>query len=124
MIVDTSYVLDLLDGVEAAFDKGMELHERDVVWKFPSMTVAEVMTGYGATEDDEIAREVENVLLGHPVIEADERIARKAGWIMGQTGLDHGDAFIGATAAVLDEPVLTRNVDDFEQIDGTRIETY
>lgn len=125
MIVDTCFVLDLLDGAEAAFEKGVSLRDRDVVWKFPVMTVAEVMTGYGATnDDDEVARRVENVLLGHPVTDADERIARRAGWIMGETGLDHGDAFVGATALHLDEPVLTRNVSDFERIDDLAIETY
>lgn len=124
MIVDTSCVLDLLDGVTAAFEKGQTLREQGEIWKFPAVTVAEVMTGYGATGDEEVSRRVENVLVGHPVIPADERTARRAGWIMGRTGLGHGDAFVGATADVLDEPVLTRNTSDLELISDVEVETY
>lgn len=35
-----------------------------------------------------------------------------------------GDVIIGATAAVLEEPVLTRSVEDFERLNGVEIETY
>jgi predicted nucleic acid-binding protein len=34
-----------------------------------------------------------------------------------------GDVIVGATADVLEEPVLTRNVDDFERL-GVDVETY
>ncbi|WP_310902155.1 hypothetical protein [Haloarcula onubensis] len=34
-----------------------------------------------------------------------------------------GDMSIGMTAEVVDEPVLTRNVDDFERL-GVDVETY
>jgi tRNA(fMet)-specific endonuclease VapC len=54
----------------------------------------------------------------------DELIARRAGNIAARTGLDFGDAAIGATAIQLDEPVLTRNVADFEKIDHVEITTY
>jgi predicted nucleic acid-binding protein len=124
MIVDTSYVLDLLDGDEDAFQKGRELTDARTPLLIPAMTIVELFIGYGATEDEEEARTVENVLLGHPVIEIDEVIARRAGWVAGQTGIDLGDAVIGATAVARDEPVLTRNVKDFEKIDGIEIEAY
>lgn len=87
------------------------------------MTIAELFVGISATGDDE-ARQIENVLMGHQVIDMDERIARKAGWIMGQTGLAPGDAIIGATAVLRDEPVLTADVDDFGRIDDVTIESY
>lgn len=34
-----------------------------------------------------------------------------------------GDVIIGTTADVVDEPVLTRNVDDLERL-GVDVETY
>ncbi|WP_433632983.1 PIN domain-containing protein [Halomicrococcus sp. NG-SE-24] len=124
MIVDTSYILDLLDGDQSAFEKGQQLTEANISLKVPTMTIVELFVGYGATENEEEARHVENAILGHPILPLDETIAQKAGWIAGQTGLDYGDASIGATAVHFDEPVLTANVADFEQIDGVSIETY
>jgi predicted nucleic acid-binding protein len=124
MIVDTTYVLDLIRGDADAFRKGQELAAADTPLKIPTMTMMELFVGYGATGDEEEARRVENALLGHPIIDMDQVIARRAGWIGGRTGLDPGDSIIGATAAVHGEPVLTRNVDDFEQIEGVAVETY
>lgn len=53
---------------------------------------------------------------------------RKAGRLSGElraegNAVSDGDVIIGATAAVVDEPVLTRNVDDFERL-GVEIESY
>ena len=124
MIIDTSYVLDLLAEDQAAFEKGTELMDANTPLRVPAMTLMELFIGYGATGDDEEARQAENAIMGHPFVEIDELLSRKAGWIAGQTGLDLGDAAIGATALHLDEPVLTRNVSDFERIDGLSIETY
>lgn len=124
MIVDTSYVLDLLGADRAAFEKGQQLTSENTPLKVPTMTIVELFVGYGATENESEARQVENAIRGHPIVPLDEHVARKAGWIAGQTGLDYGDAAIGATAAHLDEPVLTANVTDFELIDGVTVETY
>ncbi|MEZ3115186.1 PIN domain-containing protein [Halobaculum sp. MBLA0147] len=124
MIVDTSYVLDLLGGNREAFEAGEELVGGAKALKIPTMTIVELFVGYGATGDEDEAREVENALRGHPVVEMDQLIARRAGTVAGRTGLDFGDAVIGATAIQLDEPVLTGNVTDFETIDGVEITTY
>lgn len=53
---------------------------------------------------------------------------RKAGRLAGElqnngTPVGDGDVIIGATAAVIEEPVLTRNVDDFDRLD-VEIEPY
>jgi len=53
---------------------------------------------------------------------------RKAGRLAGQlanegNAVADGDVIIGATAEIVDEPVLTRNVADFERL-GVDIETY
>ena len=97
MIVDTSYVLDLMRGDTDAFQKGKTLTESDTPLKFPTMTSMELFVGVGATEDDHEAWRIENALRGHPIIEMDELIARRAGWIARQTGLGPGDSIIGAT---------------------------
>ena len=43
------------------------------------MTIVELFVGYGATGDEDEAREIENALGGHPIVEMDELIARRAG---------------------------------------------
>jgi len=107
-----------------SFEKGQRLTDGNTPLKVPTMTVVELFVGYGATENEDEARQVENAIRGHPVVPLDEHVARKAGWIAGRLGLDYGDAVIGATAAHYDEPVLTANVADFERIDGVAVETY
>ena len=62
-----------------------------------------------------------------PVIPMDETIAMRAGRRIGEVETSRftrrkGDAVIGATADVEGEPVLARNVDDFENL-GFEVET-
>jgi predicted nucleic acid-binding protein len=54
---------------------------------------------------------------------------RKAGKISGTLisrgeEIDREDCIIGATALLSDEPVVTRNSDHFERIDGLAVEAY
>lgn len=124
MIIDTSFLLDLLEGNRTAFEKGEQLVEQGTPFNVPAMTVAELFIGVEAIDGEDEARKVENVIMGHQILEMDELIARKAGVIMGETGLPPGDACIGATAHVRDEPVLTANVSDFRRISGLTVESY
>ena len=52
---------------------------------------------------------------------------RKAGRLSGifraTAPIGDGDAIIGATADVVEEPVLTRNVEEFERL-GVDVETF
>ncbi len=70
---------------------------------------------------------VQDVLASKPVHPTDTAVIRKAGRLAGElqndgTPVGDGDVIIAATAAILDEPVLTRNVGDFERL-GVDIET-
>lgn len=54
---------------------------------------------------------------------------RRAGRLAGElandgTPVGDGGVIIGATALAVDEPVLTRNVEDFEQLGDVSVETY
>lgn len=135
MILDTTFFLDLKRRDEATFRKGEELFDAGVPQRVPAQVLFELYYGIGATGSDEELRKVQNVLMGYPPVEADEQIARVAGQMLGaverdasrtgnKVGADEGDAYVAATARVLDEPVLTRNVADFEIFDGVEVETY
>lgn len=76
-------------------------------------------------------RDVRNRLLGYPRIEVNGEIARTAGKLLaeaddregGNSGVGLNDAYVAATADILDEAVLTANVSDFEKL-GVEVETY
>lgn len=135
MILDTTFFLDLKRRDEGAFRKGKRLFETGEPQRVPAQVLFELYYGVGATQSDEELRKVQNVLMGYPAVETDEQIARQAGRMLGRverdasrTGekvsTDEGDAYVAATAHVLDEPVLTRNVGDFEVFEGVEVETY
>jgi len=129
VLLDTSFLIDLMNGDEAAVAKAQELEADLVQQRISSMTLFELYYGIARATDSESEREtVENVLESKPVQPADTAAMRKAGRLAGELQNDgapvgDGDVIIGATADVVEEPVLTRNVDDFERL-GVDVETY
>ena len=131
MILDSTYVFDLMAGNPDALRKGVEVVERgDRQW-LPVPVVAEAFYG-GATErSDTTEREVKNRLRNYPEIDVNDEIARVAGRLYaeaddregGDSGVEATDAYIAATAELLDQSVLTTNVADFEKL-GVLVETY
>lgn len=129
MLLDTSFLVDLMAGDEDAIRKAREL-ERDLVQqRVSSMTLFELYYGVARATDSVDERDrVESVLESKPVHPADTVALRKAGRLAGELQndgrpVDDGDVVIGATAAIVDEPVLTRNTDDFQRLD-VDVDTY
>ncbi|MFW5949487.1 MAG: type II toxin-antitoxin system VapC family toxin [Halolamina sp.] len=129
MLLDTAYLIDLMNGDDAAVEKARKL-ERDLVQqRLSAMTLFELSYGIGRAAQSEAEREqVEAVLSSKPIQPADTAVMRKAGRLAGElatagTPVGDGDVIIAATAAVVDEPVLTRNATDFERL-SVDIETY
>jgi predicted nucleic acid-binding protein len=129
VLLDTSFLIDLMDGDDGAVEKARELEADLVQQRLSSMTLFELYYGIARATDSETEREtVEDVLASKPIHPADTAVMRKAGWLSGDlqndgTPVGDGDVIIGATADVVEEPVLTRNVEDFERLD-VEIETY
>lgn len=129
MLLDTSFLIDLMNGDEGAIEKARELEGDLIQQRLSSMTLFELYYGIARAVDSETEREkVEGVLASKPVQPADTAVMRKAGRLAGELQNDgepvgDGDVIIGATADVVEEPVLTRNVDDFERLDA-ETETY
>jgi len=134
MIVDTSFVLDVIDDVDAAVETERELEVDGVPLVMPSMTVLELYIGVGkvATTREE-RRRVEAVLDSYALADMTPSIARRAGRLlegqMAETagnqgpGIGKGDAAIAATALERDEPVLAAD-GHFGTIPGVTVETY
>jgi predicted nucleic acid-binding protein len=131
MIIDSSYLFDLMAEDPDAFSKGAELVEAGEMQWLPTPVVAETYYGVVTARSDTTEQEVRNRLLGYPRIDVDEGIARKAGELLaatddragGNAGVGPNDAYIAAMADVLTDAVLTDNVEDFEAL-GVPVETY
>jgi predicted nucleic acid-binding protein len=129
VLLDTSFLIDLMNGENGAVETARELEADLVQQRLSSMTLFELYYGVARATDSRAEREeVEAVLASKPVHPADTAVMRKAGRLAGElqndgTPVGDGDVIVGATAAVVEEPVLTRNVEDFERL-GVDVETY
>jgi len=134
MIVDTSFVLDVVDDVETAVAKERELDAESVPLVIPSMTVLELYIGVGKVANTSRERQqVEAVLDSYPLVDMTPSISRRAGRLLGERmadadegegpGIGKGDAVIAATALERDEPVLAGD-SHFGNVPGVTLETY
>jgi tRNA(fMet)-specific endonuclease VapC len=130
MLLDTTFLIDLMNGDDGAVETARRLETDLVQQRRSAMTLFELYYGVARAEQSASERRrVEEVLASKPVHPADTAVMRKAGRLAGELAndgapVDDGDVVVGATALVVDEPVLTRNVDDFERLDGVAVETY
>lgn len=130
MILDTSFLIDLFDGQQDAFEKGSELAEAQTVQRVPSPVVMELSYGveFGGEEE---RRNVQNALRMYPIVEQNETIARRAGQLLaradqqadGESGIDKVDPMVAAVSDIYDDPVLTASSEHFGAL-GVEIETY
>lgn len=129
MLLDTSFLIDLMNGDDGAVETARELETDLVQQRLSAMTLFELYYGIARATDSETEREtVEEVLASKPIHPADTAVMRTAGRLSGElhnegTPVGDGDVIIGATADVVAEPVCTRNVEEFERLD-VEIETY
>jgi hypothetical protein len=130
VLLDTSFLIDLMNDDADAVEKARELEADLVQQRLSAMTLFELYYGVGRVVDSSTEREkIEKVLASKPVHLADTAVMRKAGRLAGELASEgapvaDGDVIIGATAAMVDEPVLTRNVTDFERLGDVAVETY
>lgn len=134
MIVDTSFVLDVIDDADAAISKELALEAESIPLVIPSMTVLELYIGVGKVANTREERQkVEAVLDSYPLVDLSPSISRRAGRLLGERmaetdggegpGIGKGDAAIAATALERDEPVLAGD-SHFGNIPGVTLEPY
>jgi predicted nucleic acid-binding protein len=131
MIIDSSYLFDLMAEDPDAFSKGTELAEDGEMQWLPTPVVAEAYYGVATARSDTTEQEVRNRLLGYPRIDINNEIARTAGELLAaaddrvgeNAGIGANDGYIAAMADVFDDAVLTDNVADFKAL-GVAVETY
>lgn len=130
MIEDTSFIIDVLhdDSDAIQFLDIIESEQRPE--RLASITVLELYEAVPQLDVPEERRQkILAVLDSRHAVPADAKIMRKAGKLSGELissgqEIDREDCIIAATALLHDEPIVTRNVDHFERIDGLDVRTY
>lgn len=130
MILESTFLLELIDGNEGATATAVELEREDAPLRVPTMTVLELALGTYHVADSESERwRIQRVIDAYPQIPMDARIARRAGRLLGQFQTEEielrtGEAVVAATALIQGEPLVTPRTDPFQHVPGLRLETY
>ncbi|WP_254529984.1 PIN domain-containing protein [Natrinema gelatinilyticum] len=129
MILDTSFLVDVLRGEETVQDAVRSIDEGGTAQVSP-VTVMELWEGIHLADSSDRERGVVKNLLGDVrELPFDRECATTAGEInatlrQNDAPIDDADVMIAATALVNDVPVVTDNLDHFERVDGLEIRTY
>lgn len=130
MILDTTFLVDVLRKDRGALQRARDLEERGEPARIPTAVAFELWEG--TERSTHPAKEQERVgdfLQRYPLLELSRRHAARAGRLAGRmerrgVALGDIDALIAGTALEEGEALLTRNVGDFERIPDLRVETY
>lgn len=130
MILDTSYLIDLMNGDEGALEKRQELEKADIPQSITSITLFELWSGLEQSERTEKEKQkIRDVIAGRIIYQLDPASSKKAGEIHGKLARDGEkiepqDSMIAGIAVQENEPVLTRNQKHFDKIEHLKTENY
>lgn len=125
MILDTSVIVDIDRGVSR---KKVERLDECSPHKICAATIAEYYAGVELGEGESESKG-EKLLQNVEEIPIKGKIAREAGRIIAELTrqgeiIGINDVYIAAVARILDEPVLTANLSDFERVDGIEVKDW
>ena len=132
MILDTNFLVRLYQEEPSAFEKALDLHERNVIPRIPSPVIQELEYGAAFLDVEETRRKVRNVSRMYPQVDLTVFDHKRAGRLHAQAdrdasgadaGIDSIAPMIAAVAHRYEEPVLTENVADFEAL-GVSVATW
>lgn len=129
MLLDTTFISDLIRGTDAAVAKHEELKDTGAPIALSALTVFEAGMGLRGVSKD-VREEFDRTVGRLDVVPLGEAEARRAVTIQTEL-MDSGDrigsvdVLIAASAAESADPaVLTRNVDEFSRVEEIDVETY
>lgn len=130
MILDSSFVIDVLRGQAAATKLMRELESGSDPLRIPTVVAFELWEAAERSRSPDVERRmVEDTLAGHTVLGLTLAHAKHAG-VISASLMDRGepiedpDLLIAGTAVEEGEVLVTRNVRDFERVPGLRLRTY
>ena len=130
MILDTSYLIDIMENDEAALIRKQKLIEDRENCRVASPTIFELWSGISASDKPEKEKaKVLAALMEFAVIPLIRKSAEKAGEIHGSLikngqQIEANDCMIASIAILENELLLTRNIKHFTRISGLKVESY
>lgn len=130
MILDTTVLVDLLRGNEAAEARVRDLEEDGELLWIPTPVVFELFEGIERADRPEAEQErVGQVLSDYTLLSFEPAHAREAGRVSGQLVrrgrmLDPIGVQVAGMALAEDRTVLTRDTADFERVADVRVANY
>lgn len=130
MILDSSFLIDLMDTDENALERAALMDTDGTIERIPVQVIQELYVGVGYLEDgfSEVER-IQAVTENREIVETTLEIAKLAGRIDGTLRRDGdrlppGDIVVGATARHFGDPVMTGDVEHFERMPDVEVRTY
>jgi predicted nucleic acid-binding protein len=130
MLLDTSFIIDLMRGKKSAVEKIMMLEAESLATHIASPSIFELFVGISLTKKPlSEKKKIMDVLESWGTLSLDFESASRGGVIHGQLinegqVIDPEDSMIAAIALVNDETLLTKNTKHFNRIPGLKIEEY
>lgn len=130
VLMDTTFLLDLMRGRERAVAMLEELEKEGATVALSTTTLAEFFRGLetvGLSVGEK--RRVAEVVRSRPLLAFDAFAAERAGaidaqlWARGEP-IDPEDAAIAGVALSRDEVLVTRRAREFGRVEGLRLRTY
>ena len=130
MILDTDFIIDLMEELPEAVAKMEQLHQRQQTIFITTPTFFKLFTGvaYGSQPEKE-KQKIKLIIENQRIFDLTKASAEEAGIISGTLKkqgipIDHEDCLIAGIAIHHNEPLLTHNIKHFQRIKGLKIETY
>lgn len=126
MILDSCFLIDVMTKDDGAIAKREEILQSGVPTVVAAPSSTEVERGL---DTERRQRRFRSLMTDLSVVAYDHEIARRAADIL-RTLDDRGepigtlDAMVAATAASRDEPVVTRNLSEFDRVEGLTVSPY
>ncbi len=130
MILDTTFVIDIMKNEEKATAKLNELIRKGEPQLITALTIFELFSGITrSSKPREEKTKIMKIVGNQIVLHLENSAAEKAGDVHGTlvkegNMIDPVDSMIAGIALIKKEKVLTRNVKDFKKVKELELETY
>lgn len=130
MLLDTSFIIDVLRGYRPALALREEIETSSSSVRVPAPAVYELWKGVArARRPPQEAEAIEETIRSYPIVALGPDHARRAGQVGGELArrgivVAELDMLLAGMALAEDDEILTRNARDFERIPEVRVRTY
>jgi len=129
MILDTTFIIDLLRGNQAAITKAEELLKRNEPIRATTVSVFEIWQGAEDINNPIKKEKIDKFISSVGFVILDIESAKKAGSIFASLKsqgllIEGADCMIAGITLTNNEVLLTRNKKHFERIKDLKIESY